>query len=99
MIFGKLSFVLEKEVSTSWNLNLKQTKNCAFVRFVAPTALLATVSACLMIMLRESLDAHNDGSCYFNQTDDNPIVKDFKPEFPSIDFLGFGEGDPNTAPM
>ena len=60
-------------------------------RFVAPTALLATVTACLMIMFRESMDVNNQGSCYFNnKTQEN---RNFDPEFPSIDFLGFGEGD------
>jgi len=53
--------------------------------FVAPTALLATVTACLMIMFRESLDVNNENSCYYDQTDN------FDPNFPTIDFVGFGE--------
>ena len=56
---------------------------------MAPTALLATLTACLMIMFRESIDVKDDGSCYFNNTG----TGDFDPEFPSVDFVGFGEGN------
>ena len=56
---------------------------------MAPTALIATVTACLMIMFRESIDVKDDGSCYFNNTG----TGDFDPEFPSVDFVGFGEGN------
>ena len=52
---------------------------------MAPTALLATVTACLMIMFRESLDVNNESSCYYDKTDN------FDPNFPTIDFVGFGE--------
>jgi len=55
--------------------------------FVAPTALLATLTACLMIMFRESLDAKDDESCYFNNTGNG----NFDPEYPSVNFVGFGE--------
>ena len=57
--------------------------------FAAPAALLATFVACLLIMVRESLDVRDPASCYphLNQTD-------FQPTFPKkIEFLGFGEGE------
>ena len=38
-----------------------------------------------MIMFRESLDVNNENSCYYDQTDN------FDPNFPTIDFVGFGE--------
>ena len=59
----------------------------------------------MMIMFRESLDAESESSCYNNMTGSSSLLDDryvenkdhaFKPEFPSIDFLGFGEGD-NSA--
>ena len=61
----------------------------------------------MMIMFRESLDAESEISCYNDMTGSSSFIDDryvenkdnaFKPEFPSIDFIGFGEGD-NSAVM
>ena len=62
--------------------------------FVAPTALLATVTACLLVMVRISLDVRDPDSCYNSHTNATTITElgKFKPEFPGINFLGFGEG-------
>ena len=57
--------------------------------FAAPAALLATFVACLLIMVRESLDVRDPASCY-----PHPNQTDFQPTFPNkIEFLGFGEGE------
>lgn len=68
--------------------------------FVAPSALTATVVACLLIMIKESLDVRDEDSCYFeeipspNVTTQSPfgMERQFEPQFRgSIEFLGFGE--------
>ena len=57
--------------------------------FAAPAALLATFVACVLIMVRESIDVRDENSCYANT---NQTV--FEPTFPDkIEFLGFGEGE------
>ena len=65
--------------------------------FVAPAALGATAVACIMIMVKESLDVRDEESCYadtINSTITNTTdTIDFEPSFPDkITFLGFGEG-------
>ena len=76
--------------------------------FAAPAALTATAVACVLIMVRESLDVRDEDSCYFDagnfsllapeETTTTTITPSglgikFVPSFPdSIDFLGFGEG-------
>jgi len=70
--------------------------------FAAPAALTATAVACVLIMVRESLDVRNEDSCYFPGTEppDNTTTtvqsvinsRKYEPSFPdSIEFLGFGE--------
>ena len=66
--------------------------------FVAPAALGATAVACIMIMVKESLDVRDEGSCYAvnstNSTNNPDYVFEFEPSFPDkITFLGFGEGE------
>ena len=62
--------------------------------FAAPAALLATFIACILIMVRESLDVRDENSCYINHTDNTLNETAFEPTFPDkIEFLGFGEGE------
>ena len=71
--------------------------------FAAPAALTATAVACVLIMVRESLDVRDEDSCYFPGTEPSENTtttaqsvissRKFEPSFPdSIEFLGFGEG-------
>ena len=73
--------------------------------FAAPAALTATAVACILIMVRESLDVRDEDSCYFDggnftlppvtttTTTPSVVSRKFEPSFPnSIEFLGFGEG-------
>jgi len=64
--------------------------------WLAPTALTATATACVAIMVRESIDAHDSDSCYGfpGLTNTTPTVPphEFDPVFPPPeDFNGFGE--------
>ena len=61
--------------------------------FVAPTALAATVIACVLIMVKESLDVGDSDSCYGVYNNITNGTDAFEPNFPDgIKFLGFGEG-------
>ena len=60
-------------------------------RPVAVGALITTVAASVLVMVKESLDAHDDTSCYY-QTNNVTNVAEFPHDWPSPTVKGFFQG-------